>query len=122
VLPPLERRVLAYLGGGNLMMKKILIVLLVCAPFVYAFYHKPSFRIHREEIYRSAAGADQEVGDDFFDQPVWDDLSFADWFIFTATRDRKLSTLVSIGLADHVFVVDSDWAQNEFKLKSEILR
>jgi len=104
------------------MVKKLFILLLICVPFVYAYYHKPSFRSHQEGIYHSAAGADPEVNDDFFGQPVWDDLSFTDWFVFTASRDRKLSTLVSIGLADHVFVVDSDWAQNEFRLKPEIPR
>ena len=103
-------------------MKKLLILALICAPFVYANYHKPSFRSHQETIYFSAPGADPGVSEDFFDQPAWDNLSFTDWFVFTATRDKKLYTLVSIGLADHVFVVDSDWAKNEFKLKPAILR
>ena len=107
---------------GFLYMKKLFILVLITAPFIFAYYHKPSFRAHQEEIYFSAKGAAPEVSDDFFERQEWDDLSFADWFIFTATRDNKLYTLVSIGLLDQVFIVDSEWAQTEFKLKPEILR
>jgi hypothetical protein len=108
--------------GKEPAMKKLLIAALVISPFVYAYYHKPPFRQHQEKIYldiRQAATTDEET---VYELPEWDALEFADWFIFTATREKKLSTLVSFGLVDHVFVVDSDWAPKAFKLKAEELK
>jgi hypothetical protein len=103
-------------------MKKLLIAVLVFAPFVYAYYHKPPFRQHQEKIYLDAKQSEATVEEPVYDQPEWDGLEFADWFIFTATREKKLYTLVSFGLVDHVFVVDSDWAPKTFNLKAEELK
>ena len=103
-------------------MKKLLIAVLVLAPFVYAYYHKPPFRQHQERIYLDARQTETTVDEAVYELPEWDELEFADWFIFTATREKKLYTLVSFGVIDHVFVVDSDWAPKTFKLKAEELK
>lgn len=103
-------------------MKKLLIAVLVLAPFVYAYYHKPPFRQHQERIYLDARQTVATVDEPFYELPEWDGLEFADWFIFTATREKKLYTLVSFGLVDHVFVVDPDWAPKTFRLKAEELK
>lgn len=51
--------------------------------------------------------------------PEWDNLYLVDWLAFTATRDKKLDSLVSFGLLDRVFVLDSDWAPKMFKLPKD---
>jgi hypothetical protein len=98
-------------------MKKYLILALIIAPFVYASYHKPPFAKHQEKIYLVAYGPETAIDDAVYTLPEWDELDFSDWFIFTATRDKKVYTMVSFGLADHVFVVDTDWARDVWKLK-----
>lgn len=98
-------------------MKRYLILALIIAPFVYAYYHKPPFTTHQEKIYLVAHGSEATIDDAVYALPEWDGLDFADWFIFTATRDKKLYTMVSFGLVDSVFVVDTDWARETWGLK-----
>lgn len=98
-------------------MKKLIILILIIGPLVYAYYHKPTFARHQEKIYLDAHGTDTTIDDDVYAMPQWDGLEFTDWFIFSATREKKLSTMVSFGLVDRVFVVDSDWAREAWGLK-----
>jgi hypothetical protein len=98
-------------------MKKFLVMIVIIAPFVYAYYHKPPFTKHQEKIFLVAHEADTAIDEGMYALPEWEGLDFSDWFIFTATRDKKLYTMVSFGLVDHVFVVDPDWARDVWKLK-----
>ncbi len=100
-------------------MKKLLVAILVAAPFVYAYYHKPPFSMHQDKIYRDVAKPGTTIDEAVYSLPAWDELEFKDWFVFTATRDKKLYSLVSFGLVDHVMVVDSDWAPKAFNLKPQ---
>ncbi|HLO25991.1 MAG TPA: hypothetical protein VK187_07750 [Geobacteraceae bacterium] len=98
-------------------MKKLVILILIIAPFAYAYYHKPAFAKHQERIYLDAYGPEATIDDEVYAMPQWDGLEFTDWFIFSATREKKLSSMVSFGLVDRVFVVDSDWAREAWRLK-----
>lgn len=98
-------------------MKKLIVIIILIAPFVYAYYHKPPFAKHQEKIFLTAHGEDAAIDEGMYNLPEWEGLEFSDWFIFTATRDKKLYTMVSFGLVDHVFVVDPDWGLEVWKLK-----
>ena len=100
-------------------MKKLFIILLLIAPFVYAYYHKPLLEKHQEKIYVVAKGEGVAFDEAAAALPQWDALEFVDWTIFTGTRDKEHYSLVSFGLLDHVFVVDSDWAPKVFKLNGK---
>jgi len=100
-------------------MKKFVIIALLLAPFVYGYYHKPQLDRHREKIWAAAKGEDAAFDQAAAELPQWDDLYLVDWLVFTGTRDKKLETIVSFGLFDHVFVIDSDWAPQTFKLSKE---
>ncbi|MCM2357731.1 MAG: hypothetical protein NDI77_06255 [Geobacteraceae bacterium] len=98
-------------------MKKYFIIALLLAPFVYGYYHKPQFDQHREKIWVEAKGGDATFDEAAGAQPEWENLYLVDWLVFTATRENKLATLVSFGLLDRVFVLDSEWAPKAFKLQ-----
>ncbi|SRR6266540_1482815 len=97
-------------------MKKYFIIALLLAPFVYGYYHKPHFDQHREKIWVEAKGGDATFDEEARALPEWENLYPVDWLVFTATRNKALESLVSFGLFDRVFVIDSDWAPKVFKL------
>ena len=70
---------------------------------------------HEEKIYVSAKGGDTTFDEAAAALPEWEGLEFVDWTVFTATRDKKIYSLVSFGLLDHVFVLDTDWGALRFK-------
>lgn len=100
-------------------MKKYLIIGLICAPFIFAYYHKPPFAVHQEKIYHGIMGTDAEFDEAARNLPQWDKLEFDDWFIFTATRDKENYSIVSFGLLDRAYVADSDWGPKVLHLKPE---
>lgn len=100
-------------------MKKLLILIILLAPLVFAYYHKPPFSKHQEKIYLAAIKKETSVDEAIYAMPQWDDLEFVDWLIFTATREKKLYSLVSFGLVNHVVVIDSDWATKAFDLNQK---
>lgn len=99
------------------LIKKLVITFLLVAPFVYAYYHKPLLDKHREKIYSKAAGEEAAADQAVYDLPQWGGLEFSDMLIVTATRDKSIYSMVSIGMLDHVLVMDTDWAPKAFKLK-----
>jgi hypothetical protein len=100
-------------------MKKLLILIVLLAPFLFAYYHKPPFSKHQEKIYLDAMQKETSDDEAVYAMAQWDDLEFVDWLFFTATRDKKFYSLVSFGLVDHVIVIDSDWAAKAFDLKQK---
>ena len=101
-------------------MKKIIIILLLLAPFVYAYYHKPLLDRHQEKLYATSKLENTTFDEAAASLSEWDGLEFVDWTVFTATRDKTAYSLVSFGLLDHVFVLDSDWAPKAFKLNRKL--
>jgi hypothetical protein len=99
-----------------MLMKKYFIIALLLAPFVYAYYHKPNVDQHREKIWVEAIGGDATFDEAARALPEWDNLYLVDWLVFTATRNKTLESLVSFGLLDRVFVLDSEWAPKVFNL------
>ncbi len=97
-------------------MKKLFLLLLI-APFVFAYYNKPTLNDHKARIYTAATQAESAADDDLA-RPEWDNLEFLDWTIVTATRDKQKQSLVSFGIVKWVKVADTDWAPRAFGLKA----
>ncbi len=96
-------------------MKKLLFLLLI-APFVFAYYNKPSLNDHKAKIYVAATHTESAADDDLA-RPEWENLEFLDWALVTATQDKQKQSLVSFGIVKWVKVVDTDWAPKAFGLK-----
>lgn len=98
-------------------MKKIIILMLLIAPFFYANHKKPLILKHQEKIYQVAAGPDKAVDKEILEMPQWDGLEFVDWKFVTATRDKSKQSLVSFGVVDYIKIMDRDWAPKAFDIK-----
>lgn len=99
-------------------MKKLVILALVIAPFVYANQNKPLLVKHQQKIYQMATGSTEAVDETVLAKPQWEGLEFVDWKFVTATRDKNKHSLVSYGIVDYIKVVDKGWAPKAFGLKS----
>lgn len=100
-------------------MKKILVIMIIIAPFMYLSYKKPLLDDHKMLIYSVATDEDTEGRDDILDLPEWDDLEFLDWVFLTATQDAEKKSLVSYGILSYRKVVDKDWGIKRFATVAE---
>ncbi len=100
-------------------MKKWIVIALVIAPFVYANYNKPLFPRHQQMIYQTAVGSGEAFDVNIYGLPQWEALEFIDWKFVTATQDRSKQSLVSFGIINYIKVLDKEWAQRIFEIKSK---
>lgn len=100
-------------------MKKILVIMLIIAPFMYLSYKKPLLDDHKIFIYSVATEEETGGRDDILELSEWDDLELLDWVFLTATQDTEKKTLVSYGILSYRKVVDKDWGIKRFATVAE---
>ena len=100
-------------------IKRLLIMAILIAPFVYAYREKPLLDDHKTMIYQLAADTGETVSEEQLALPIWDGLEYIDWVIVTCTRDKTNLSLVSIGIVKYIKLVDDDWGPIALGLKKD---
>jgi hypothetical protein len=96
--------------------KRLLIIAILIAPFVYAYREKPLLDDHKVRIYQLAGNSEEPLKDAQLELPAWDGLEYVDWMVITGTRDKEKQSLVSFGIVKYIKVVDTDWGPNSLGL------
>ena len=93
------------------MKKFILFILLITAALHYT---NPAFKDHKRTIGATSLKSAAEA-----DDPVWNDLAYMDFFVFSATQGVSKQALVSVGAFRFVTIIDSKWPYIKPKKKEK---
>jgi hypothetical protein len=99
--------------------KKIIIIAILVAPFVFAYKTKPTLDDHKTKIYQLAGSTEDPLKGEQLALPEWDGVEFVDWVFITGTRNKEKQSLISFGLCKYVKVVDTDWGPKALGFKKE---
>jgi len=74
------------------------------------FYLNPTIDEHKSSIETNSPET-LDVAEDLDDpdSSFWDDVSYANFYIFSGTKSISKKTMISIGMAKCIIVVDNKW-------------
>lgn len=97
-------------------LKKLLIWILIAAPFVYTYKTRPTYEQHLREIYAEAVSAEDAERADLMDFPQWEKTHFRDFYLATTVSDTEQLNMISYGFLGKVRIADDTWALKAFDL------
>ncbi len=100
-------------------IKRLLILAILIAPFVYAYREKPLLDDHKTRIYQLAGNTEEPLTEEQLALPAWDGLEYVDWVIITGIKDKTHMSLVSIGIVKYIKIVDTDWGSDSLGMKKD---